>query len=32
MLLRSGTRLEEPATTTAFKAKMATEEAKQIYG
>ena len=32
MLLRFGTRLEEPATTTAFKAKMATEEAKQIYG
>ncbi|HXM67797.1 MAG TPA: transposase, partial [Candidatus Acidoferrum sp.] len=28
---RSITRLEEPATTTAFKAKMATEEARQIY-
>jgi len=28
---RSITRLEEPASTTAFKAKMATEEAKQIY-
>jgi transposase len=29
---RSITRLEEPAATTAFKAKMKTEEAKQIYG
>jgi len=29
---RSITRLEEPAATLAFKAKMATEEAKQIYG
>ena len=28
---RSITRTEEPATTTAFKAKMATEEAQQIY-
>ena len=28
---RSITRLEEPATTTAFKAKMATEQARQIY-
>jgi hypothetical protein len=28
---RSITRLEEPATTTVFKAKMATEEARQIY-
>jgi hypothetical protein len=28
---RSITRLEQPASTTAFKAKMATEEAKQIY-
>jgi transposase len=28
---RSITRIEEPATTTAFKAKMATEEAQQIY-
>ena len=28
---RSITRTEEPATTTAFKAKMATEEARQIY-
>ena len=28
---RSITRMQEPATTTAFKAKMATEEAKQIY-
>jgi transposase len=28
---RSITRLEEPVTTTAFKAKMATEEARQIY-
>ncbi len=28
---RSITRLEEPATTTAFKTKMATEEARQIY-
>jgi len=29
--VRSVTRMEEPAATTAFKAKMATEEAKQIY-
>jgi len=29
--VRSISRLEEPATTVAFKAKMATEEAKQIY-
>src|SRR5215468_6426167 len=28
---RSITRIEEPATTTAFKTKMATEEAQQIY-
>jgi transposase len=28
---RSVTRIEEPAATTAFKAKMATEEARQIY-
>ncbi len=30
--VRSISRLEEPAATVAFKAKMATEEAKQIYG
>ena len=30
--VRSITRLEEPAATLAFKAKMATEEAQQIYG
>jgi hypothetical protein len=30
--VRSITRMEEPAATLAFKAKMATEEAKQIYG
>jgi hypothetical protein len=30
--VRSITRSEEPAATLAFKAKMATEEAKQIYG
>jgi hypothetical protein len=29
--VRSITRLEEPATTTAFKAKMATQEAREIY-
>jgi hypothetical protein len=29
---RSITRIEEPAATTAFKAKMKTEEARQIYG
>ena len=29
--VRSTSRLEEPAATLAFKAKMATEEAKQIY-
>ena len=30
--VRSISRLEEPAATVAFKAKMATEQAKQIYG